>query len=325
MKDVQVDISVVICGYSEDRWNDLVGSVASIRSQHCQPREIILVIDHNPSLLACARASLEGVTVVENREQRGLSGARNSGIEVAAGDVVAFLDDDAVAAPDWLERLAAAYSDARVLGVGGAVVPVWFNGRPAWFPEEFDWVVGCTFRGMPIEAMPVRSIIGCNMSFRREIVAAIGGFRSGMGRIGAVPLAGEETEFCIRAGQHWPGSCWIYEPLARVYHTVPPARKRSGYFLVRCYAEGLSKAVIAQSVGAGDGLAMARSYTFKALPLGVVRCFVDAVARRDPMGILRAAVICVGFTTTTTGYLRGLLNGRFSHAVRQQADLVSQR
>ena len=81
------------------------------------------------------------------QQQRGISGARNSGIAAARGAIIAFLDDDAIAAPDWLEQLLAGYSSPNVLGVGGAIEPQWQGGRPRWFPPEFDWVVGCTYLG----------------------------------------------------------------------------------------------------------------------------------------------------------------------------------
>ena len=93
------DISVIICTYTEDRWSDLVACVRSARQQIVLPREIVVVVDHNPRLLVRAQAELVGpdVLVIENRETRGLSGARNSGIAAADGSLIAFLDDDAVA------------------------------------------------------------------------------------------------------------------------------------------------------------------------------------------------------------------------------------
>src|SRR5690242_12289718 len=105
------DVSVVICAYSDARWAALLAAVASVRQQTASPRELILVIDHNPNLLARARQALPEVCVIENRAERGLSGARNTGLGLARADVVAFLDDDAVAAPDWLEQLLAGYAD----------------------------------------------------------------------------------------------------------------------------------------------------------------------------------------------------------------------
>src|SRR4029077_6201031 len=125
------------------------------------------VIDHAPDLLDEARALWPDLKVVANRERKGLSGARNSGVAEASGEVVAFLDDDAIAAPEWLARLAAAYADPKVVGAGGTVRPRWVEGKPGWFPPEFDWVVGCTHSGMPQTLEPVRNLVGANMSFRR--------------------------------------------------------------------------------------------------------------------------------------------------------------
>src|SRR5260370_41590387 len=97
------DISVIICAYTEKRWDDLVAAVESIQHQRTPPREIIVVIDHNSGLLSRVQENLPGVIAIENHEPKGLSGARNSGAKVAQGAVVAFLDDDAIARPDWIE------------------------------------------------------------------------------------------------------------------------------------------------------------------------------------------------------------------------------
>ena len=72
----------------------------------------------------------------------------------------------------------------------------------------------------------------------------------------------------------------MFEPDAVIGHKVPAARGTLAYFRSRCYAEGLSKALVTHSVGAGDGLASERAYTFKTLPLGVLRGVGDAAARR---------------------------------------------
>ena len=300
------DISVVVCAYTEERWDDLATAVASLQSQTLAPKEIIVVIDHNPRLFARARQEIDGAAVIENSQQRGLSGARNTGIAAAAGSIIAFLDEDAMAMPDWLALLGASYADPRVLGVGGAIVPMWLSGRPGWFPEEFDWVVGCVYRGMPESAAPVRNLIGCNMSFRREVFDEIGGFRNGIGRIGTRPVGCEETELCIRARQRWPRSQLIYQPRAKVYHRVPASRSRWSYFRSRCYAEGLSKALVSRLVGPQDGLASERSYVAHTLPRGVGKGLADALLRGDPAGLARAGAIAGGLALTALGYLIGL-------------------
>ncbi len=305
-----LDVSVVLCSYTEARWSDLVEAVESVKRQFASPREVVVVADHNPALLERVRASLPSVVGVANQERPGLSGARNSGIAVAQGTIVAFLDDDAVAAPDWLAQLNMGYDDPNVFGVGGAIEPMWPNDRPTWFPEEFDWVVGCTYRGMPQTASPVRNLIGCNMSFRRETFEAVGGFQNGIGRVGTLPIGCEETELCIRARQHWPKRELLYMPRARVFHRVPAQRARWSYFRSRCYFEGVSKALVARQVGAADGLASERMYTFRTLPRGVAQGLADAVLRGEVSGLGRVAAIVGGLMMTAAGYLKGSLSGR---------------
>ncbi len=307
MTRTALDVSVVLCAYTEVRWKDLIEAVESVKCQSAPPREIVVAADHHPALLERVRASLPDVVGVENRERPGLSGARNSGIAVAQGTIIAFLDDDAVAAPDWLAQLSTGYDDPKVFGVGGAIEPMWPNGRPKWFPEEFDWVVGCTYRGMPLTASPVRNLIGCNMSFRRETFEAVGGFQNGIGRVGTMPIGCEETELCIRARQHWPKRALLYMPQARVFHRLPAHRARWSYFRSRCYSEGVSKALVARLVGAGDGLASERMYTFRTLPRGVAQGLADAVLRGDISGLGRVAAIVSGLMMTTAGYLKGSL------------------
>jgi glycosyltransferase involved in cell wall biosynthesis len=301
---IPLKASVVICAYTEARWDDLVRSVESVQRQTASALEVIVAVDHNDDLLERVRAHLRDVVAVSNRDQRGLSGARNSGLAAARGELVAFLDDDAVAEPDWLARLAEGYADPRVLAVGGAVVPLWVCGRPKSFPAEFDWVVGCTYQGMPERASNVRNFIGANMSFLREVFAEIGGFRSGIGRVGNRPVGCEETELCIRALRRRPDGIILYEPRARVRHTVPANRAGWRYFASRCYSEGLSKALVARLWGSGDGLATERAYTFRTLPRGVVRGFADAL-RGDVSGLGRSVAIMSGLSVTTAGYLVG--------------------
>ena len=300
------DISVVICAHTEARWEQLVRAVESLRRQSVAPREILVVIDHNLALADRACHRLPGARVIENSGQRGISGARNSGIAVARGSIVAFLDDDATAAPDWLEQLLAVYTSPNILGVGGAIEPDWQSRRPRWFPEEFDWVVGCTYRGMPSEAAPVRNLIGCNMSFRRQVFDQIGGFRDQIGRVGAQPFGCDETELCIRLHQRLPHAQLIYTPAACVYHDVPAARARWEYFRERCLLEGRSKALVARLVGAGDGSATERAYALRTLPRGFTRGLYAALVDGDLSGIARAGAIGLGLAITAAGYIQGM-------------------
>ena len=121
MTDTKLDASVVICAYTEKRWDDLIAAIESVQQQSIPAREIILVVDHNPALLTRVHANFPTIIGIENSEPQGLSGARNSGIAIAKGTLVAFLDDDAMAEPDWLARLCHCCEDPQVMGTGGTV------------------------------------------------------------------------------------------------------------------------------------------------------------------------------------------------------------
>jgi GT2 family glycosyltransferase len=310
LTDNLLDISVIICAYTQDRWLDIIAAVESIQKQQFPPREIILVIDHNIKLFEQAQAQMRGVILIENNEQQGLSGARNSGIAIAKGALIAFVDDDAVAEPDWLMRLNQFFEDPQILGVGGRVEPIWSGKCPAWFPKEFYWVVGCSYLGLPEKLSVVRNPFGGCTCYRREVFEVVGGFRNGIGRVGKLPMGGEETELCIRARQHWPEKNFLYDPQAKIHHHVPPSRATLRYFRSRCYSEGLSKALIARLVGANDSLSSERSYTLRTLPSGVIRGLIEGLFHRDMHGVIRAGANIYGFFMTACGYLMGSMSQR---------------
>lgn len=305
------DISVVICTYTVTRWDNLVSAIQSLQRQTAAPREIVVAVDHNPRLFERARTELPSVVAVENEGPQGASGCRNSGVAASRGSIVAFMDDDVEATPDWLSHLAVCYEDPRILGVGGAIEPKWLTREPRWFPLEFNWVVGCTYRGMPRQASPIRNLISANMSVRREIFTALGGFRQDFCKVGRRSRP-EETELCIRALQRWPECAWLYKPEAKVLHSVPLERTTWRYFSLRCYNEGLGKAALVRLVGKSHALQAERSYSTRTLPRGVLQGLADACLHGDLSGLGRAGAILAGFAMTTTGYALGRLSTRWS-------------
>ena len=250
--------------------------------------------------------------MLTNAHAAGLSGGRRTGSERARGDVVAFIDDDAVADPDWLEQLSGVYEDPNVLGVGGVIEPLWERPPPRWFPAEFNWVVGCTYAGMPLARERVRNPIGANMSVRAAVIERTGAFDPRLGRVPgrkAVSGAAEETEFCVRASQLHPGHYWIYEPRARVRHHVPPQRATWRYFMRRCVVEGTSKALLAHVSGADEGLRTERRYVRSVLPRAVLRDLASGLRGRSE-GFARAAAIVTGLAITSGAYLATLADLR---------------
>jgi glucosyl-dolichyl phosphate glucuronosyltransferase len=307
-------VTVVVCAYTERRWESLLRAVDSLRSQRRVPDQCVVVIDHNEQLLRRARVSLPNdVEVVSSDEAQGLSGARNTGVRVATGDIVAFLDDDAEAEPGWLEELLAQYDHPWVAGAGGQALPVWPEKRPSWFPAEFDWVVGCSYVGLPKTVAPVRNPIGAAMSFRRSVFDQVGPFDTGMGRVGMLQLGCEddETEFAIRVRRGIKGAELMHVPGAVVRHHVEPGRVRVGYFFRRCFSEGISGAALTRRAGSGAALSSERHYVFSTLPRGVLDGLGDGF-RGDTGGFARAAMILAGLSVTAAGFVLGLGSYRAS-------------
>jgi GT2 family glycosyltransferase len=142
-------VSVIITAFTFDRIGSIEEIIESLRGQTAAPAETLLVIDYQPELEAECQRRWPDVRVIPNTRERGSCGGRNTGVAESSGEIVAFLDDDAIPTREWIERLQADFADPRVIGVAGGVNPRWLDHRPAWFPAEFDWVVGCMHSGMP--------------------------------------------------------------------------------------------------------------------------------------------------------------------------------
>jgi hypothetical protein len=306
-------VSVVIAAFSSDRWTQLRDAVASVGAQHRAALETIVVIDHNPELLGRARRELTDAVILPNTGHRGASGARNTGVARSCGEVVAFLDDDARATPEWLAAMTVHFADPAVAGVGGRVDPLWATARPNWFPGEFDWTVGASYSGMPETTAQVRNVWSNNMALRRAAFNAVGGFREDFGKLG-VASRPEDTELCLRV----TGGSWLYEPASAVGHWVPAQRATVRYFLRRCFDEGQGKAGIAVMDGAAKSTSTERSYTMRVLPSAVGRGLREAAAG-DRSGALRSAAIIGGFGMAATGFAVGFTVGCVSAAASRRA------
>ena len=318
-----LSVTVVICCFSDERYDAVRDAIRSAENLDPPAAEVIVVVDHNPALQdRLERLGLD-VRLTSNSEQRGLSGARNSGIAASSGDLVVFLDDDAEADPAMLGHLRSAVAGGA-LGSVARIDPAWSGRRPAWFPDEFLWVFGCTYLGLA--PGPVRNLIGAAMCVRRSVFERVGGFHDGLGRTHAsLPLGCEETELCIRARRTDPGAVFIYEPAALCRHRISDQRATWRYFVRRCYAEGLSKAQLAAMSPSSDSpssdspssdslssdsLSSERSYVLWTLPKGVLLALGRGLFRLDPAGPAKAAAIVIGLSATVFGFLCGKLRIR---------------
>jgi glycosyltransferase involved in cell wall biosynthesis len=314
-------VSVVICTYGLDRIDNLRDAVESISDQAYNDFEILLVADNDKKLLTqLSEVFNQSDVKLVVSDQKGLSNARNLGVKHSLGDIVAFLDDDAIAEKEWLSQIAKNYlNDSNVLGVGGLIRSSWEGQRPNWFPEELDWIVGCTYAGHPEERCEVRNIIGCNMSFRKEVFDRIGLFNSSIGRVGRKLLAGEEMELCTRISSTYPNGRIIYDPSIVVYHKVHKHRQSFSYMLKRSYNEGLSKSMISmlkRNDTSENVLSTENSYSkyimCVSLPKRVKGIFKTGKASKN--SAVQIAALVFAMTSVVLGYAVGRI--AFRKAIR---------
>ena len=282
------EATVVIATHSERRWDFLVAAVDSVRAQSV-PSRLVIAVDHNPALLERVARTWPDVRVVANRHGRGASGTRNTGAELARTELVVFLDDDATARPGWLERLLAPFADPAVVGTGGGVAPAWapeVGRRPVWFPEEFDWAIGASYRGMPTRTSRIRNVWSENMAVRRSVFESVGGFRTGFGKVGDRNKP-EDTDVCIRMGAAVPDGRWMYVPDALVHHHVPRDRSTYRFFLARSFNEGWGKVEMSRLLGPAERLDHERRYLTHTIPRGIGAALGEAASGR-PVAALRA-------------------------------------
>ncbi len=216
----------------------------SILSQTYNDIELVVIVDGTQSVynrVVADYGDRDDVIIQCNEENVGLLESRNRGAEIATGDVVSFIDDDAVADDQWIERLVRAYDEEDAIAAGGKMTPKWIAGKPSFLPEEFYWLVGVTHRGFAEGPGEVRNTFGSNISFRAEVFDELDGFDVEIGgRKGDKNLQGGETELCVRMKSRYGQGVW-YNPEAEVAHKIFDYRTRFWWLLDRAFWQGYSK------------------------------------------------------------------------------------
>ena len=262
-------VSVIVCTHSLNNYKNLKDAINSLLNQTHKKMEIIIVVDGNQRLYEKIVKDYDNqkkIKVVASRKNIGLSGARNIGIRASRGDIIAFLDDDAIADKKWLKELLKVYKEHDAIAVGGKLLPKWETQKPKFLPEEYYWLIGVTYKGFPEKVAEVRNTFGSNLSFKAEALKVLGGFRTEMGVRGKRLLQAEETELCERMREKF-GRRVVYNPDAIVYHKVFPERLRMRFLLRRAFWQGYSKRVMKEmGYSMSEESDFLRNLMFKSIP-----------------------------------------------------------
>ena len=240
----RVKVSVVVCTYTLDMYEHFREAADSVLAQTHDDVELVVVVDGTPEVYERVvedYGDREDTVIECNGENVGLLASRNRGAELASGDVVAFIDDDAVADEAWAGRLVRAYQKEDAIAAGGKMTPEWLAGKPSFLPEEFYWLVGVTHRGFADGPGEVRNTFGSNISFRAEVFEKLDGFDIDIGgRKGDANLQAGETELCARMKRKYGQGVW-YDPDAKVAHKIFDYRTEFRWLLDRAFWQGYSK------------------------------------------------------------------------------------
>ena len=214
-------ISVVVCTYNRA---DLVRqALQSLREQTADPATFEVIVVDNVSTdrtAAVVHALIERgwaqLSYVYEPEQ-GLSVARNTGMRRARGTYVAYIDDDARAAPDWIESVARCARERSPDGIGGPIMPYYVTERPDWFLDRYQ-VRPIT--GQSRYLVYGESFCGSNMAFRKKVLEDLNGFSARYGMRGDRLGWGEETDLCRRYFKYTARPTFYCSQDAIVYHLV---------------------------------------------------------------------------------------------------------
>ena len=301
-----MNVSVVVCTYTMDRYDVFAEAVESVLAQTYDPLEVVLVIDGNPEVYNHAVADFGGydnVVIHDNDENRGISYSRTKGAELASGEIVAFIDDDGVAESDWIEHHVAAYRETDAVAVGGYVVPDWVTTKPDFFPEEFYWLVGCTEQGFAEDGEEIRNGYGSNVSYKRDVFLDVGGYDVNTGRKGDRHIQAHEAPVGIRIHEAYNKRV-LYVADAVVHHKLFAYRGKFRWLVFRSFWQGFSKRVmkLLYPGGQGNESEYLKDLFMRSLPSRIKKAVSEPSLRQ-----VKQIVAIIVFTGAVgLGYLYGL-------------------
>jgi GT2 family glycosyltransferase len=301
-------VSIVISIYSEKRFNDLVELLDRINSQSYQKREAIVIVDENEQLYFrimshTAEKNYTDVHVVFNPLNKGLSYSRNLGIKNAHGEYIAFIDDDALPEPTWVESVVKSFAH-DVGAVAGHIVPGWENMSMAWFPKELYWMISCSYNMTPDRNGEVERGFGVNMAFRKDLFRKLGGFNEKLGINGKKWLGGEDSDMFLKVRE----SKWkvIYAHDAQVIHKISGDRIILKKIVKRAFDGGISLAVLKRYRQYVVKNSLESSYLKKILlefyPSAVLQFLTSCKNLLKQISMVSIAVAFVGI-----GYIYGII------------------
>lgn len=307
-------VSVVVTSHTQDRFESLTSLLDSLTLQTYRNVEVVFVLEDSLELAKRVEAyanqrGVRNLTVVMNPGSPGLSASRNVGVQHSRGDILAFIDDDAVAFPNWAECIVRAFAEApEVIGITGPAFPDWVGGAVPWFPEEFYWLLSCPTPGWTgfTKPTPIRQAWGVNMAFRREAFTAA---RFSEAFSGGERTGADDGDFSMQVRRN-TGKPILFHPSVCVSHKVDARRLATSFIWKKAFRDSYAK-VRLKSLYAGGKDGRYDTGLERALLRRIVFRFLPALLRNlrhDPQGSWNQfRLATVALSSAGAGYMVGTL------------------
>ncbi len=299
-------ISVIVSTYSPERLGDVKRLITSLEVQNDKGFELVVIVDENQRLCSDIKQTLSNTTiakwrVVLNCMNNGLAHSRNIGIKKTTGEVVAFIDDDAIADPGWISSIRRVFTNPQVGAATGDIIPRWEKPNMAWFPKELHWIISCSYSITPTRRCHIDRGFGADMAFSREALIRVGSFDERFGINKNRWLGGEDTDLFLRvkdAGYHV-----IFEPDMRVRHTIYASRITLPKIVNRSVAQGMGSYYIRRYSDVEIPVYSSQEYLFKLASDFIPRSIRNVFSRRTILTIREISTVSISMISIAAGAL----------------------
>lgn len=240
-------ISVVIA--THNRVNYLEKAINSLNNQSLEKSDYEIIVVDNASSDRTREMIEERMLYSANLQyiyeaKRGTNFARNSGLYKALGKYIAFMDDDAIASPQWLERIVHAFETIVPTPgiVGGKVSPIWETAKPSWITNKLLGALSIVDYAESPTFLENKFLFSVNIAFPRQLLEEHGGFDTRLCRKGKNLVTNDEILIAKKIKQ--AGYKFFYDPTIHVEHIIPGSRLDPKWFIKRADAQGFSDAVM---------------------------------------------------------------------------------
>jgi len=309
-----VQLSIVVTSYDLQRKKDIMDLLDSIQAQVCNDFEVVYITERSRSLYDFVKKALgqRGIKgkVIHNEIAKGLSFSRNIGIEHSDGDIVAFVDDDAIVSSNWACTIVKSFRNPRVVAVTGPVIPLFNDSSIAQMPKAFHWLFGCSTWADYSDGEAIRNVWGANMAFKRTALMNVGGFSDQIGGVFGRRLHGEENELSMRLVLSNVGSVFFLKDMY-VLHKVTSERIGTRFVLRSSYWMGFTRYVLNKNYGKLHPLSPELNVMRSVLIDGVIASILNLLrSRQNFVIILRVSTLVI--VSAIAGYVAAIVKEAFA-------------